>query len=102
MLFGFESGDTELFMWDFTDASISADAIAHVKNPRDAPNKAFVEMNRQSALYKLPNQKLDGHEGGLGDIDYHPFLKLFVSGGPDATVKIFNLKKEIFKEIKFP
>ena len=27
---------------------------------------------------------------------------MFVSGGPDATVKIFNVKKEIFKEVRFP
>ena len=59
-------------------------------------------MNRRSALYKLPNTKLDEHENGLCGIDYHQKLELFATGGPDQTVKIFNLKKEILKEIKFP
>ena len=42
------------------------------------------------------------HTGGLGGIDFHPKHNLFVSGAPDMTVKIFNIKKEILKEIKFP
>ena len=102
MLFGFAGGDTELFMWDYVDASESADALTYLKNPRDATGKSFSEMNKESALFKLPNAKLDEHEGGLGAIDYHPQLQMFVSGGPDATVKIFNVKKEIFKEVRFP
>ena len=35
MLFGFAGGDTELFMWDFIDASESAEALTELRNPRD-------------------------------------------------------------------
>ena len=100
MLFGFEQGDTELFIWDFTSAEKSQDALA-LKIQKD-DKRDYSSLNKQSALYKLPNSKLDEHYGGLGGIDYHPKLELFISGGPDATVKIFNIKKEVFKEIKFP
>ena len=100
MLFGFEQGDTELFIWDFTDPAKSAEAQAiHIDR---GESKDYSKMNKQSALFKLPNSKLDEHFGGLGGIDFHPKLEIFVSGGPDATVKIFNIKKEILKEIKFP
>ena len=100
MLFGFEQGDTELFIWDYTDPAKSAEAQAiHIDR---GESRDHSKLNKQSALFKLPNSKLDEHHGGLGGIDFHPKLEIFVSGGPDSTVKIFNIKKEILKEIKFP
>ena len=100
MLFGFVQGDTELFIWDYKDPEKSAEAQAvHLESDE---SKDYSKMNRESSLFKLHNSKLDEHYGGLGGIDFHPKLQLFISGGPDATVKIFNIKKEILKEIKFP
>ena len=55
-----------------------------------------------SCLYKLEYEKIDEHAKGLGGFDFHPLHGLFVSGGPDMTVKVFNLKKQILREIRFP
>ena len=74
MLFGFEQGDTQLFIW-----------------------------NRESSeMLKLNSSKIDDHDERLSATDYHPVLGLYVSGGMDRFVRIFNLKKELLKEIKFP
>jgi hypothetical protein len=45
---------------------------------------------------------MDDHDDKLSATDYHPVLGLYVSGGLDRYVRIFNLKKELLKEIKFP
>jgi WD40 repeat protein len=73
MLFGFEQGDTSLFLW-----------------------------SREKELLKLHSSKMDDHDDRLSATDYHPVLGLYVSGGLDRYVRIFNLKKELLKEIKFP
>jgi hypothetical protein len=35
-------------------------------------------------------------------LDYHPYLEIYCSGGLDCMVRIFNLKKDLIKEVKFP
>jgi len=73
MLFGFEQGDTSLFIW-----------------------------SRGKEMLKLNSSKMDDHDDRLSATDYHPVLGLYVSVGLDRYVRIFNLKKEMLKEIKFP
>jgi len=36
------------------------------------------------------------------DMDLHSEKELIVSGGDDGLIKIWNLKKELIREIKFP
>ena len=46
-------GDTELFIWDYTDPAKSAEA--QVLNVDRGESKDHSKMNLQSALFKLPN-----------------------------------------------
>ena len=71
---GFKTGDTELFTWEES-----------VKE-----------------LYKLTCDKTDEHEDELQSIDLLISKGLFVTGGRDGLVKVWNLKKELIREIKFP
>ena len=42
--------------------------------------------------------KYEGHQGPVRTIQFHPRLSLFVSGGDDTTVRVwnYNTKKEVF------
>jgi WD40 repeat protein len=71
---GFKTGDTELFTWEESDKD----------------------------LYKLTCDKIDEHEDELQSIDLLVSKGLFVTGGRDGLVKVWNLKKELIREIKFP
>ena len=52
------------------------------------------KLDEANKLNKLPCPKInDAHDDGVVNADYHPGLKLFVSGGPDGDkglVKIYN------------
>jgi WD40 repeat protein len=71
---GFKTGDTELFTWE----------------------------ESEKELYKLTCDKIDEHEDELQSIDLLVSKGLFVTGGRDGLVKVWNLKKELIREIKFP
>ncbi len=91
---GFKSGDTEMFMWDESNTL----------------------TNQDKEFYKLNCDKTDEHEDELSALDYLPHIKkseddeiitshtagLFVTGARDGLVKIWNIKKELIREIKFP
>ena len=68
-MFGFEHGDTQLFIWG-----------------KDSPKS-------DGNLLRLHTDKVDDHDLSLSSIDYHMKLKLFLSGGHDQFVRIFNQKK---------
>lgn len=64
-------------------------------------------------FYRLSCDKIDEHEDELQSIDFLQFVKsdensnthpsgLFVTGGKDGLVKVWNIKKELIREIKFP
>ncbi len=42
------------------------------------------------------------HEGSISDIDFFNEKNLIVTGGIDGFVKVWNIKKELIREIKFP
>ena len=70
---GFKSGDTEMFEWD----------------------------ERSKEFFRLQQEKIDEHEEELVSLDMD-CRGLFVTGGRDGLVKIWNIKKELIREIKFP
>lgn len=63
-------------------------------------------------FYRLGCDKIDEHEDELMSVDYLPMKSdnhdsqklggLFVTGGKDGLVKVWNIKKELIREIKFP
>jgi len=59
---GFKSGDTELLYWE--------------------------EASKE--LYKLSTDKINEHENDLVSIDIHLGKELFVTGGKDGLVKVWN------------
>ena len=71
---GFKTGDTELFYWE----------------------------ESQKELFKLNSEKVDEHEDELAGIDILFDQKIFVTGAKDGLVKVWNIKKELIREIKFP
>jgi WD40 repeat protein len=71
---GFKSGDTEIFNWN----------------------------EEEKEFYKLSCEKMDEHEDLLESVDTLNERGLFVTGGKDGLVKVWNIKKELIREIKFP
>ena len=53
-------------------------------------------------LLFLTTHSMDCHQKGLSSLDYHPHLGVYCSGGLDRMVRVFNKKKELIKEVKFP
>jgi WD40 repeat protein len=45
---------------------------------------------------------MDEHEDELTSIDFLPSKGIFASGAKDGLVKVWNSKKELIREIKFP
>jgi WD40 repeat protein len=71
---GFRTGDTEIFHW----------------------------QEDEKELYRLAQDKMDEHEEELASIDMLQSRGLFVTGGRDGLVKVWNIKKQLVREIKFP
>ena len=42
------------------------------------------------------------HEKSVTDLDVFPDKNLFISSGLDGCVKVWNLQKQLIREIKFP
>jgi WD40 repeat protein len=82
ILCGFEHGDTCMMLWG--------------KNPLSK------KRSREEELLFLTTHSSDCHQVGLSSLDYHPHLEIYCSGGLDRMVRVFNLKKELIKEVKFP
>eukprot|EP00347_Sterkiella_histriomuscorum_P010595 403375671 len=98
---GFKTGDTEMFLWDENPVAGNAN---------------------EKELYRLSCDKIDEHEDELQSLDFlpkhsvykdrykeeeyglqHKFNSgLFVTGAKDGLVKVWNIKKELIREIKFP
>jgi hypothetical protein len=53
-------------------------------------------------LMKLETNKLNDHNVGMTCSDFHDELNIYVTGGLDQYVRVFNLKKELLKEVLFP
>lgn len=70
----FRNGDTQIFTWD-------------------EPGKE---------LYKINCDKQDEHEDELMSVDMLQSKGLFVTGGRDGLIKVWNMRKELVREIKFP
>lgn len=88
-LFGFGHGDTQLFIWD--------------KPPEDVCEKlGYTDTDYEKMLMKLDTNKLNDHNEGMTCSDFHEELKIYVTGGLDQYVRVFNLKKELLKEVLFP
>jgi WD40 repeat protein len=45
---------------------------------------------------------MNEHEDELESIDFLYEKGLFVTGGKDGSVKVWNIKKDLIREIKFP
>lgn len=72
---GFKTGFTELFHWE----------------------------EDKKELYRLYSEyRLDEHEEDLTTIDMLQSRGLFVTGGQDCLIKVWNMRKEMIREIKFP
>lgn len=74
LFFGFKTGDTQLFTWE----------------------------ESEKELYKLDCDKIDEHEDDLTSVDILLSKGLFVTGGRDGLIKVWNMKKQMVREIKFP
>lgn len=53
-------------------------------------------------MYKISCDKQDEHEDELMSVDMLQSKGLFVSGGKDGLIKVWNFRKELVREIKFP
>jgi len=53
-------------------------------------------------LFKINCDKQDEHEDELMSVDMLISKGLFVTGGKDGLIKVWNIKKELVREIKFP
>lgn len=62
----------------------------------------FCWEETEKEFYKMNCDKMDEHEDQLESIDYLNQRGLFVTGGKDGLVKVWNIKKELIREIKFP
>ena len=93
LLFVFSSGDTELFEWK-------------VSPPRDKSPSGISDgqiANRYQDLWLLHREKPDEHDSEINDVDSKSHgLKLFVTGGEDGFVKVWDQDKRLVREIKFP
>ena len=58
------------------------------------------EKNKE--LYRLICDKVDEHEDELQSIDMLVSKGLYVTGAKDGLIKVWNCKKELVREIKFP
>lgn len=74
ILMGFKTGDTEMFLWE--------------------------EQTKE--LYRLSTDKIDEHEDELNTVDMLVSRGLFVTGGRDGLIKVWNIRKQLIREIKFP
>jgi hypothetical protein len=68
---GFKSGDTEMFLWE----------------------------EQEKEFYRLNCEKMDEHEDQLESMDSLFGKGLFVTGGRDGLVKVWNIKKELIREV---
>ena len=69
----FESGDTELFVWN----------------------------KDQKLIQRLDVDKTDEHEDQLTCCDIFEKERLYVTGDKEGLVKIWNFKKQLMREVKF-
>jgi WD40 repeat protein len=53
-------------------------------------------------LVYLKTDSVLEHEQSISDIAYFPKKNLFITSSADGYVKIWNIKKELIREIKFP
>ena len=74
LFMGFKTGDTQIFTWD----------------------------EDQKDLFKITCDKQDEHEDELMSIDMLQSRGLFVTGAKDGIIKVWNMRKELVREIKFP
>lgn len=57
---------------------------------------------RDAQLCIVKNEAAYDHDQKVTCLDRHPKLGFFASGGEDGLVKVWNSKKELIREIKFP
>ena len=62
----------------------------------------FLWEDGEKTLYRLNSDKIDEHEDELNSIDLLLGRNLVVTGAKDGLVKVWNIKKELVREIKFP
>ena len=74
MLLGFSSGDIQLFKYD-----------------EDMQDICFIKQEFQLE-----------HEKKISDFSSYPSKNLFISSSIDGYAKIWNCKKDLIREIKFP
>jgi len=74
ILMGFKTGDTEMLLWD----------------------------EERKELNRLLTDKIDEHEDELHTMDMLLSKGLFVTGGRDGLIKVWNIRKQLIREIKFP
>lgn len=56
----------------------------------------------ENDLIYLKTDTLLEHEQSVSDIAFYPNKNLFITSSADGYVKIWNIKKELLREIKFP
>lgn len=59
------------------------------------------DSQRDEFLF-VKNDNTFEHEKSVTDLDVFPAKNLFISSGLDGFVKVWNLQKQLIREIKFP
>lgn len=68
--------------------------------PNDTQMFCFDEEKQD--LMHIKTDTTFEHESKIMDLDMFPDKNLFISGSMDGYVKVWNIKKELIREIKFP
>ena len=69
---------------------------------RNGDSQIFTWNEDEKEMYKINCDKQDEHEDELMSVDMLQSKGLFVSGGKDGLIKVWNFRKELVREIKFP
>ena len=69
---------------------------------KNGDSQIFTWNEEEKEMYKINCDKKDEHDDELMSVDMLYSKGLFVSGGKDGLIKVWNFRKELVREIKFP
>lgn len=69
---------------------------------KNGDSQVFIWSEEEKEMYKIDCDKKDEHEEELMSVDMLQTRGLFVTGARDGLIKVWNFRKELVREIKFP